>query len=179
MSAWTPERLDDLATRLQESPHIAHLSAGAMGTIATYLPGRRISGLRVGDDDRVEVHVVMTWGSTVDDVEAFEAQALTAAGVAMELVPPRYRSPYFAHVWGGGYSAGYYAYLWAEALAADAFAGVVERGGMNRQNGQRFRDTILSRGFATEPMQMFAAFRGRNLDTKALMVRRGLVSHRS
>ncbi len=118
-------------------------------------------------------------GTTVDDVEAFEAQALTAAGVAMELVPPRYRSPYFAHVWGGGYSAGYYAYLWAEALAADAFAGVVERGGMNRQNGQRFRDTILSRGFATEPMQMFAAFRGRNLDTKALMVRRGLVSHRS
>lgn len=79
MSAWTPDRLDELASRLQESPHIAHLSAGAMGTIATYLPGRRISGLRVGDDDRVEVHVVMTWGSTVDDVEAGVVRALDDA----------------------------------------------------------------------------------------------------
>lgn len=76
MSAWTPERLDGLADRLTASPHIEQLCGGAMGTVATYLPGRRISGLRVGDDDRVEVHVVMTWGSTVDDVEAGVVRAL-------------------------------------------------------------------------------------------------------
>lgn len=70
MTAWTPECLDGLAARLRASPHIASLSGGPMGTIATYLPGRRITGLRVDRGDRVEVHVVMTWGSSVDDVEA-------------------------------------------------------------------------------------------------------------
>ncbi len=111
----------------------------------------------------------------VSDVAEFEASTLQQAGVAMPLVPPRYRSPYFAHIWAGGYSAGYYAYLWAEALAADGFAGVMERGGMTRENGQHYRNTVLSRGFAEEPMRMYAAFRGRDLDTHALMVRRGLV----
>ena len=79
MSVWTSERLDDLSTRLQASPHIARLSGGTMGTVATYLPGRRISGLRVDEDDRVEVHVVMRWGSTVDDVEAGVVRALDDA----------------------------------------------------------------------------------------------------
>lgn len=113
-------------------------------------------------------------GTDVADVDAFEAAALQRAGVASELVPPRYRSAYFAHIWPGGYSAGYYAYLWAEALAADGFAAVMERGGLRRENGQRFRETVLSRGFASEPMAMFRAFRGRELDTAALLQRRGL-----
>jgi peptidyl-dipeptidase Dcp len=95
--------------------------------------------------------------------------------VLSPLVPPRYRSTYFAHVWPGGYSAGYYAYMWSEALAADAFAAVVENGGMNEQNGMRFRDLVLSRGMTREPMSMFTAFRGRELDTKALLKRRGLL----
>jgi peptidyl-dipeptidase Dcp len=114
-------------------------------------------------------------GAEVEDVAAFEQKALEKAGVAFALVPPRYRSTYFAHVWPGGYSAGYYAYMWAEALAADGFAGVMEQGGMSRENGQRYRETVLSRGFAIEPMQMYASFRGRDLDTRALMVRRGLL----
>ena len=114
-------------------------------------------------------------GAEVADVERFEEAALQQAGVAHGLVPPRYRSAYFAHVWSGGYAAGYYAYLWSEALAADAFAGVMANGGMNRGNGQRFRDTVLSRGFADEPMSLFAACRGRDLDTTALLERRGLL----
>ncbi|MBX3463206.1 MAG: M3 family metallopeptidase [Planctomycetes bacterium] len=114
-------------------------------------------------------------GTEVPDVAAFEAEALAKAGVAHPLVPPRYRSAYFAHVWPGGYSAGYYAYLWSEALAADAFAAVMERGGMNRRNGDAFRDAVLSRGLTREPMAMFAAFRGRDLDTRALLQRRGLL----
>jgi peptidyl-dipeptidase Dcp len=114
-------------------------------------------------------------GTKVDDVLAFEKQALAKAGVELDLVPPRYRSTYFAHVWPGGYSAGYYAYMWSEALAADAFAAVVENGGMNEQNGMRFRDLVLSRGMTREPMSMFTAFRGRELDTKALLKRRGLL----
>ncbi len=114
-------------------------------------------------------------GTEVGDVAAFEAEALRRAGVAMDLVPPRYRTCYFSHVWPGGYSAGYYAYMWSEALAADAFAGVMEHGGITRENGQRYRDLVLSRGFADEPMRMFREFRGRDLDTKALLVRRGLL----
>ena len=111
----------------------------------------------------------------VKDVAKFEAEALAQAGVAHPLVPPRYRSTYFAHVWPGGYSAGYYAYLWSEALAADAFAAVMERGGMTRANGDAFREAVLSRGLTREPMSMFAAFRGRDLDTTALLRRRGLL----
>ncbi|MFN9757945.1 MAG: M3 family metallopeptidase [Planctomycetota bacterium] len=114
-------------------------------------------------------------GTKVDDVLAFEKQALAKAGVDLDLVPPRYRSTYFAHVWPGGYSAGYYAYMWSEALAADAFAACVENGGMTAANGKRFRDLVLARGMTVEPMSMFAAFRGRDLDTKALLKRRGLL----
>ncbi len=114
-------------------------------------------------------------GTVVKDVETFEKEALAKAGVANALVPPRYRTTYFSHVWPGGYSAGYYAYLWSEALAADAFAAVMERGGMTGKNGAQFRDAILSRGLTRDPMAMFAAFRGRPLDTTALLKRRGLL----
>lgn len=113
-------------------------------------------------------------GTEVKDVAAFEREALQKAGVAHALVPPRYRTTYFSHVWPGGYSAGYYAYLWSEALAADAFAAVMERGGMTADNGRQFRDAVLSRGLTREPMAMFATFRGRPLDTGALLKRRGL-----
>ena len=114
-------------------------------------------------------------GTKVEDVAAFETEALRKGGVLSPLVPPRYRSTYFAHVWPGGYSAGYYAYMWSEALAADAFAAVMENGGMTTKNGLRFRDLVLSRGMTREPMSMFTAFRGRELDTKALLKRRGLL----
>ena len=114
-------------------------------------------------------------GEAVDDVLAFERAALERAGVWFPLVPPRYRSTYFAHVWPGGYSAGYYAYLWSEALAADAFAYVMEHGGITAANGGRMRELVLSRGMTREPMLMFTAFRGRALDTTALLRRRGLL----
>lgn len=110
----------------------------------------------------------------ISDVEAFEKEALEAAGVAYHLVPPRYRTTYFAHIWAGGYSAGYYAYLWSEALAADGFSYCMENHGMTRANGERFRDTVLSRGLTQQPMDMFGAFRGRSLDTTAVLKRRGL-----
>jgi len=108
------------------------------------------------------------------DVIGFENQSLKADGVDYELVPPRYRSTYFAHIWQGGYSAGYYAYLWSEVLAADAFKAFYEQGGMTRENGKRFRDTILSRGLTKDPMQLYIDFRGHEPSIDALLVRRGL-----
>ena len=89
-------------------------------------------------------------------------------------VPPRYRSSYFSHIWGGGYAAGYYAYLWAEMLDDDAFQWFVDHGGLTRANGDRFRQMVLSRGNTEDLANMFAAWRGAPPSTKAMMKDRGL-----
>ncbi|WP_226661427.1 M3 family metallopeptidase [Microbulbifer aggregans] len=108
------------------------------------------------------------------DVEKFEAEALAKHGVDLPAVPPRYKSTFFAHSMGGGYSAGYYAYMWSEILAADAFAYMGERGGLNRKNGDWFRKNILEVGNSRPPMESFKKFRGQAPTTDALLVRRGL-----
>lgn len=116
---------------------------------------------------------------TADDIDAFEQQALAAAGLE---VTPRYRSTYFAHVFGGGYAAGYYSYLWAEVLDADGFAWFTEQGAAGpdaeaarmRAAGQRFRDVILSRGAADDYAAAFTALRGQDKDITPLLTRRGL-----
>ncbi|HET6762832.1 MAG TPA: M3 family metallopeptidase, partial [Longimicrobiaceae bacterium] len=108
------------------------------------------------------------------DVETFETQALNRFGVAMAEVPPRYRTPYFAHVWGGGYAAGYYAYMWSEVLDHDAFYYFREHGGLTRENGQRFRDMVLSRGGSQDAAAMYRAFRGRDPSVEPLLEQRGL-----
>ena len=108
------------------------------------------------------------------DVARFEAHALERSGLPLPEVPPRYHSTYFAHIWIGGYAAGYYAYLWAEVLDHDAYAWFAERGGSTRENGQRFRDMILSRGGTEEPAAMYRAFRGRDPRIEPLLAQRGL-----
>ena len=108
------------------------------------------------------------------DVDAFEKTALATFNIANPLVPPRYRTTYFAHVWGGGYAASYYAYLWAEVLDHDAFAWFTENGGMTRANGKRFQEMILSRGH-TEPLDaLYEKFRGRGPSATPLLEFRGL-----
>jgi peptidyl-dipeptidase Dcp len=108
------------------------------------------------------------------DVLGFEATALHQAGVDFPLVPPRYRTTYFSHVFSGGYSAGYYGYLWAEKLDADTVEWFNENGGLLRRNGDRFRKMLLSKGGTMDAMQMYRAFRGRDADVKPLLERRGL-----
>lgn len=108
------------------------------------------------------------------DVEAFEAAALAKYNLDLPAVPPRYRSPYFAHIFAGGYSANYYAYMWSEVLAADAFAFMGTQGGLNRENGMRYRELILSRGGSLDAMEMYREFRGADPDVKHLLKRRGL-----
>lgn len=113
-------------------------------------------------------------GERVDDVEAFEAAALAAAGVALPSVPPRYRSTYFNHVFSGDYSAAYYSYVWAEVLDADAVEWFAEHGGLRRDNGEAFRRAVLSRGGSVDPMQAYREFRGRDPEIAPLLARRGL-----
>ena len=110
------------------------------------------------------------------DVDKFEAAALKKYKVDYALVPPRYRTNYFAHIWGGGYSAGYYAYLWTAVLRDDAFYWFKEHGGMTRENGQRYRDMVLSRGSTMEMDAMYRAFRGRDPSVEPLLIERGLKS---
>jgi peptidyl-dipeptidase Dcp len=110
----------------------------------------------------------------VDDVDAFEAQALEKEYVDLPQVPPRYRSSYFLHIWSHGYHASYYAYLWTEMLDNDAYAWFEEHGGMTRQNGQRFRDLILSRGNTRDYAEMFREFRGRDPIIEPMLEHRGL-----
>ncbi|MFI5563681.1 M3 family metallopeptidase [Amycolatopsis japonica] len=110
----------------------------------------------------------------VDDVQRFEAEALTKAGVALEAVPPRYRTTYFAHIFSGGYSAGYYSYIWSEVLDADTVQWFRENGGLSRENGDHFRRELLGRGGSVDPMAAFRAFRGRDPEIEPLLKRRGL-----
>jgi peptidyl-dipeptidase Dcp len=114
-------------------------------------------------------------GKTPDqDVESFERQALARYHVDLPEVPPRYRTPYFAHIWEGGYPASYYAYLWSEVLDHDAYAWFTEHGGMTRENGQRYRDMILSRGSTEDVGALYREFRGRDPSIKPLLKERGL-----
>ena len=110
----------------------------------------------------------------LQDVDKFEADALKRYKIDMPQVPPRYKTPYFAHIWGGGYSAGYYAYLWSEVLDHDAFQWFKENGGLTRENGQTFRDKVLSRGNSEELAKMYKAFRGKDPSVEPLLEFRGL-----
>jgi peptidyl-dipeptidase Dcp len=108
------------------------------------------------------------------DANVFETEALKRFNVYMPEVPPRYRSTYFSHIWGGGYSAGYYAYLWSEVIEDDAFAWFKEHGGMTRENGKRFREMILAHAGAQDVAAMYRAFRGRDAEVRPLLEERGL-----
>ena len=108
------------------------------------------------------------------DVDAFEAKSLAASGLEVELVPPRYRSSYFRHIWGGGYASGYYAYSWTQMLDHDAFQWFKDNGGMTRANGQRFRDMVLSQGNSRDYAEMYKAFAGRDPSIEPMLRANGL-----
>ena len=113
-------------------------------------------------------------GQDVTDVIAFESQAIKDYGLDYHAVPTRYRSTYFSHIFGGGYSAGYYGYIWSEVLDAESVDWFKENGGLTRNNGDHFRAELLSRGGAIDSMQMFKNFRGREATITPLLKRRGL-----
>lgn len=108
------------------------------------------------------------------DVDTFEAASLKKDNIDLAYVPPRYRSSYFQHIWGNGYAAGYYAYLWTEMLADDAFVGIEEQGGLTRENGQKFRDQILSRGNSQDLEKLYETWRGKAPSIEPMLINRGL-----
>ena len=108
-----------------------------------------------------------------DEIMEFERSTFEGAGIVLDSVPPRYRSTYFNHIMGG-YHAGYYSYIWSEVLDADSVDWFKENGGLTRENGDHFRQTLLSRGGADDAMTLFRKFRGRDPDITPLLERRGL-----
>jgi peptidyl-dipeptidase Dcp len=110
----------------------------------------------------------------VQDSDTFETAALKKTGLALKEVPPRYRSSYFAHIWGTGYAAGYYAYLWCEMLDDDAFQWFEDHGGLTRANGDRFRRMVLSRGNTDDLAKMYAAWLGAEPAIGPMLKERGL-----
>jgi peptidyl-dipeptidase Dcp len=118
---------------------------------------------------------VLDGADVPDDVVAFEAKSLAAAGVAHALIPPRYRTGYFQHIFAGdGYAAGYYSYIWSEVLDAETVDWFTEHGGLNRSNGELFRRELLSRGNSRDPLESFRILRGREARLDPLLKRRGL-----
>ena len=126
------------------------------------------------------VTIDMAWGmlpagQTVSDVDAFEREALARAGLDFALVPPRYRSAYYLHVFAGGYASGYYSYLWTEVLDHNIFEWFAAHGGLTRENGQRFREMVLSRGNTAPVGTFFTNFTGlTEPDMSSLLRFRGL-----
>ena len=111
-----------------------------------------------------------------DGVMKFEAEALAADGIAYPPVPPRYRTPYFSHIMGG-YAAGYYAYIWSEILDANTQAWMRANGGLKRENGDRFRATLLSRGGSKDALELFRDFAGHEPRIEPLLEKRGLTAN--
>lgn len=121
----------------------------------------------------------MNWHSVTaenlpTDVNVFEHDAIRAEKLDLPAVPPRYRSSYFAHIFGGGYAAGYYAYIWTQMLADDGYQWFVEQGGLSRENGQRFREAILSRGNSSDLEALYREWRGHDPRPEPMLKNRGL-----
>ena len=117
----------------------------------------------------------MSADAPLQNPDEFEQQALKKTHLSLHAVPPRYRSSYFAHAWGGGYAAGYYAYLWAEMLDHAAYQWFEDHGGLTRANGDRFREMILSRGNTEELGKMYATWLGKEPTIQPMLKYRGLL----
>ncbi|MFA5574311.1 MAG: M3 family metallopeptidase [Brumimicrobium sp.] len=140
---------------------------------STFNEGYRFTELLAAANLDLEWHSISA-DEEISDASEFERKALESRGLYSELVPPRYRSTYFNHIFGGGYAAGYYAYLWTDMLNQDAFAWFEENGGLTPENGQRYRDMILSIGNSKDLAQAYKDFVGREASIKPLLKSKGM-----
>jgi peptidyl-dipeptidase Dcp len=120
----------------------------------------------------------MDWHTLTDTTRkeaiSFEEKSLDEIGLIPEIIV-RYRSPYFAHIFAGGYSSGYYSYMWSEVLDADAFDAFKETNIFDKETAASFRKNILARGGSDDPMALYIAFRGKKPSSEAMLRRKGLL----
>jgi peptidyl-dipeptidase Dcp len=147
--------------------------AAKLKNAATFNQGYMLTELLAAAELDMQWHV-LPGDAKLEDPDAFESAALARKHLAIEAVPPRYRSSYFMHIWGNGYQAGYYAYLWCEMLDDDAYQWFVDHGGLTRANGDRFRRMVLSRGNTEDLEQMYKAWMGAEPGIGPMLKARGL-----
>ncbi|MCZ2222522.1 MAG: M3 family metallopeptidase [Chitinophagales bacterium] len=172
--ALEPSVLKNYAVHYKTKEPIPQALLDKMSKAATFNQGYMVTELTAA------AALDMAWHSITDenqigDALSFEKKALTDFGLLVNEVPTRYHSPYFNHIWGGGYSAGYYAYIWSEILDQDAYQWFKDHGGMTRENGDRFREYILSIGNTKDLNEAFKEFTGHKADIKPLLRSRGFI----
>lgn len=141
---------------------------------STFNQGYALTELLAAANLDMQWHEI-TASQTINDVDSFETAALKKTHLDLPQVPPRYRSSYFLHIWSNGYAAGYYAYSWTEMLDHDAFSWFMENGGLTRENGERFRRMILSKGNTEDLSELYRNFRGKDPEMKPMLISRGLI----
>ena len=169
-----PEVLANYATHYETGEAMPQALVEKIKNAATFNQGYSLTETLAAANLDMEWHTIDP-DLKIADAEKFEDEALSRTGVdAVSAVPPRYHSTYFAHVFGGGYSAGYYSYLWTEMLHHDAYQWFENNGGLTRENGQRFREMVLSQGDTQDYETMYREWRGADPKIEYMEQARGL-----
>lgn len=170
-----PEILTNYAKHYQTGETISEELIQKIKNAGTFNQGYSLTENLAASNLDMQWHMLAP-SEQVEDANAFEVNALEKTKLnVVHAVPPRYRSTYFSHIFGSGYAAGYYSYLWTEMLNHDAYNWFEENGGLTRENGQRFRDMILSRGNTLDYENMYFQWRGSNPKIEPLLKARGLL----
>lgn len=168
-----PEILKNYALNYKNGNKIPLELIAKIKNASTFNQGYSITEVLAASNLDMLWHTIST-DTKITDVNKFENDALESVHLLLKEVPTRYRSTYFAHIFSGGYAAGYYSYLWTEVLSHDAYDYFTEHGGLTRENGQRFRDMILSKGNTLELEKMYKEFRGSSPKIEPMIKARGL-----
>lgn len=169
-----PEILNNYAKHFETGKVIPTELLNKIQAAGTFNQGYSITENLASSNIDYAWHTI-TKDSKIDDVNSFEKAALSKNGLdKVHAVNPRYSSTYFAHIFSGGYAAGYYSYLWTEMLHHDAYQWFEENGGLTRENGQRYRDMVLSVGNTLEYDAMYKDWSGRAPNIAPMIKARGL-----
>lgn len=171
--ALNPEILKNYALNYKDSTIISQELITKIKNASTFNQGYSLTEVLAASNLDMLWHTISA-DTKITDVNKFETDALNSVHLLMKEVPTRYSSTYFAHIFAGDYYAGYYSYLWTEVLSHDAFDYFTEHGGLTRENGQRYRDMILSRGNTLELEKMYKDFRGSAPKIEPMIKARGL-----
>ncbi|MCK0156765.1 M3 family metallopeptidase [Cellulophaga sp. F20128] len=169
-----PEILKNYALHHKTGEQIPQALLDKIKKAATFNQGYSLTENLAASNLDMQWHTIAS-NATIIDANKFEKEALHKTKLdVVSAVPPRYRSTYFAHIFGSGYAAGYYSYLWTEMLHHDAYNWFENNGGLTRENGQRFRDMILSRGNTVDLEQMYKDWSGSDPKIEPMLKARGL-----
>jgi peptidyl-dipeptidase Dcp len=168
-----PAVFDNFAKHYKTGEPMPPELVAKMKQAETFNQGYALTEILAAAELDMEWHTLSA-GPRIENTDAFEKEALAKTRLSISYVPPRYRSSYFSHIWTGNYAAGYYAYLWSEMLDDDAYQWFLDHGGLTRENGDRLRRMVLSRGNTEDPAAMYTAWCGAEPKIEPMLKERGL-----